>query len=178
MSRIGKQIIEIPTGTTVSMVNDVLTVKGKNGELSREIREVVTVTITDNTITVTPNGEDKFSRSMWGTTTSLIKNMVVGVNEPFVKTLVVEGVGYKVALAGKKLTLNVGFSHPVDVEVPEGIEVTVEKNEIKISSIDKEKVGQFASEVRDVKKPESYKGKGIRYSDEVVRRKQGKRAVA
>ena len=178
MSRIGKQIIEIPAGTTVSMVNGVLTAKGKLGELTREISESVIVTIADNTVTVKPNGEDKFARAMWGTTASHIKNMVDGVNEAFVKTLSVEGVGYKVALAGKKLTLSVGFSHPVDVEAPEGVEIAVEKNEIKISGINKEKVGQFAAEVRNVKKPEPYKGKGIRYTDEIVRRKQGKRAVA
>jgi len=177
MSRIGKQPIEIPTGTEVSVVDGYVFVKGKGGELKKRIHDAVEVSVSDGHVTVTPANDSHLATALWGTFASHIRNMVSGVNEPFVKKLVVEGVGYKVGISGDKLVLNVGFSHPVEIQIPEGITATSEKNEISISGIDKEMVGEFAARVRAKKKPEPYKGKGIRYDVEVVRRKQGKRSV-
>jgi large subunit ribosomal protein L6 len=177
MSRIGKQTIEIPEKTEVTVEGSVVRVKGPHGELSKKMRSEVEIIVEGNTVIARPRKSTKLGRALWGTYASLIKGMVRGVNEPFVKKLVVEGVGYRVSLSGKDLQLSVGFSHPVIIAVPETITVSVEKNEITISGADKEQVGQFAANVRAVKKPEPYKGKGIRYDDEVVRRKQGKRAV-
>lgn len=177
MSRIGKKPIAIPSGTEVTVVDGVVVVKGKGGELRRKMCQCVEIKIGDSEVSVNLKEGSK-NAAMWGTMASHVANMVEGVNNPFEKKLVVEGIGYKVALQGKTLVLEVGFSHKVELEVPEMVEVVVEKNEISIKSIDKEKVGQFAAEVRAVKKPEPYKGKGIRYSDEVVRRKEGKRAAA
>jgi len=178
MSRIGKLPIEIPAGTDVSVSDGVVVVKGRGGELTKKLHSFVSVTVEDGQAVVSPANESRLSNALWGTFSSHLRNMVSGVNEPFVKKLVVEGVGYKVDLSGNKLVLNVGFSHPVEIQVPDGITVAVEKNAITISGIDKEAVGQFAAQVRSKKKPEPYKGKGIRYEDEVVRRKQGKRSVA
>lgn len=178
MSRIGKQPIEIPAGTDVSVEGGVVVVKGKGGELKKKLHSFVSVSVEGDKAVVSPSNESRLSNALWGTFSSHIRNMVSGVNEPFVKKLIVEGVGYKVDFSGNKLVLNVGFSHPVEVQVPEGIAVSIEKNEITISGIDKELVGQFAAQVRSTKKPEPYKGKGIRYDNEVVRRKQGKRSVA
>ena len=176
MSRIGKQIIAIPAGVDVTIQDGVVAVKGKGGELRKQLHKLVTVTVADGTVTVNPVDDSNQAYALWGTFASHIKNMIAGVNEPFEKKLVVEGVGFKVALNGQTLKLDVGFSHSVEMAVPEGIEVNVEKNEITIKGIDKEKVGQFTADVRAVRKPEPYKGKGIRYADEVVRRKEGKRA--
>ena len=178
MSRIGKQPTTIPAGTEVTISDGVVAVKGKGGELRKKLHKDVVVTIDGDTVTVTPANESRSAQALWGTFSSHIQNMVAGVNEPFEKKLVVEGVGYKVNLNGKTLVLDVGFSHSVEVSVPEDLDVEVEKNEITIKGADKEKVGQFAADVRAVKKPEPYKGKGVRYGDEVVRRKEGKRAVA
>lgn len=178
MSRLGKKNIVIPAGTSVTMQDGVVHVKGKGGELTRTIRPVVGVTVEGNEIKVSPVAQTRLALALWGTYSAHLRNMVQGVNEPFTRKLVVEGVGFKVALSGNKLTLNIGFSHPVEITVPEGITLVVEKNEITVSGIDKDAVGQFAAEVREFKKPEPYKGKGIRYSDEVVRRKQGKKAAA
>ncbi len=178
MSRIGKQELKIQAGTTVSVADDVVTVKGKLGTLTRRISPLVSVTVDGDIVKVVPSNQSRLALALWGTFSSHIKNMLQGVNEPFIKTLVVEGVGFKVALNGKTLNLKVGYSHDINFEVPEGITVEVEKNNIKISGIDKEEVGQFAAVVRSSKKPEPYKGKGIRYGDELVRRKQGKRAAA
>jgi len=177
MSRIGKKIATIPQGTEVTVADGVLTVKGKGGELKKNIHPLVTITVENGTVAVNPVDESREARALWGTFSSHVHNMITGVNTPFEKTLVVEGIGFKVALQGKTLVLNVGFSHPVEMEVPDGVTVEVEKNNIKISSIDKEALGQFAANVRAVKKPEPYKGKGIRYSDEVIRRKEGKRVA-
>ncbi len=178
MSRIGKKEIIIPNGTEVSVSDGILTVKGKGGTLTRNINKNVIITVEDNQVKVTPENKTKLANAMWGTFSSHVNNMIQGVNTPFTKELVVEGVGFKVALNGKTLNLKVGYSHDVNFEIPDNITVEVEKNNIKISSIDKEALGQFAAVVRASKKPEPYKGKGIRYSDEVVRRKQGKRAAA
>lgn len=178
MSRLGKKAIQIPAGTTVEFSQGTLTVKGKNGALTRTVRPIVAVEISGNEVTVTPVAKTRLAQALRGTYAAHVRNMINGVNELFKKVLVVEGVGYRVAVAGKELTLSLGFSHPVKVTIPEGINVTVEKNEITITGIDRDAVGQFAANIRALKKPEPYKGKGIRYSDEVVRRKQGKKAAA
>lgn len=178
MSRIGKQPITIPSGTEVTISDGVVAVKGKGGELRKDIHEFVNITIDGDTITVTPVNDSRQALALWGTFSSHVQNMVTGVNEPFEKKLTVEGVGFKVNLNGSTLVLDVGFSHSVELPVPEGIDVVVEKNEISIKGANKEVVGQFAANIRAVKKPEPYKGKGIRYHDEIIRRKEGKRASA
>ncbi len=178
MSRIGKRAITIPTGTTVSVVDGVVTVKGKNGELKRTMRPIVSVSVDGNEVTVKPVAKTRLAQALWGTYAAHVHNMIAGVNEPFKKEMVLEGVGYKVAVTGAEVTLNIGFSHPVKVPIPQGITVAVEKNAITVSGMDKDAVGQFAANIRALKKPEPYKGKGIRYSNEVIRRKQGKKAAA
>lgn len=178
MSRIGKQPNTIPSGTEVTISDGVVCVKGKGGELRKKLHSDVVVSVEDNAVIVNPANESRSAQAMWGTFASHIRNMIQGVNEPFEKQLIVEGVGFKVNLNGSNLVLEVGFSHPVELNVPEGLDISVEKNQITIKGIDKELVGQFAADVRAVKKPEPYKGKGIRYSDEVIRRKEGKRATA
>ncbi|MDP2650247.1 MAG: 50S ribosomal protein L6 [bacterium] len=178
MSRIGKQPLTIPQGTEVTVADGIVAVKGKGGELRKRLHPDVSVTIAGDNVETKPVADTHEARMLWGTFASHIRNMITGVNEPFEKRLVVEGVGYRVNQEGNTLVFDVGFSHQVRVAVPDGIEVSVEKNEITIKGINKELVGQFAANVRAVKKPEPYKGKGIRYADEVIRRKEGKRAVA
>lgn len=177
MSRIGKKIIEIPAGTEISIDGTTVAVKGKLGELVRTFKDVVTIEKTDDGIVVNPVDSTKFANAMWGTVASHIKNMVGGVNEKFMKELIIDGVGYRAAVTGKTVTLSVGFSHDVLVDIIDGTEVEVEKSTIKVSGIDKELVGLMASKIRIAKKPEPYKGKGIRYSDEIIRRKEGKKSV-
>lgn len=177
MSRIGKQPVEIPQGTDVSLQNGILTVKGPKGEITRTFKSAVAIKVEDGLVSFTPANSSKEARALWGTYASHVSNMVKGVNEPYVKKLEVNGVGYRVDLQGNKLVLNIGFSHPVELIVPEGIDVAVEKNVITVSGIDKDAVGQFSANVRAVRKPEPYKGKGIKYSDEVIRRKEGKKTV-
>lgn len=177
MSRIGKNAITIPEKTDITVVDGVVTVKGPLGALSKAVHDAIDITVSNKEVTVSPKNNTKLARSLWGTFVSHIKNMMKGVNQKYSKQLEVRGVGYKVELQGKVLKLNVGFSHPVLVDVPEGIDVTVEKNMVTVAGIDKEAVGQFAANVRALKKPEPYKGKGIRYVDEFVREKQGKRAA-
>ena len=178
MSRVGKQTIELPAGTTISTSDGVLSVKGKNGELSRALDRAVTVNVSDNQVTVSVADEDnKAQRALWGTFASHVKNMVQGVSEGFEKKLEVNGVGYRVSLQGNDLKLEVGFSHPVLFPLPDGVKAAVEKNLITLSSIDKELLGDTAAKIRAIRKPEPYKGKGIKYSDEVIRRKAGKTAA-
>lgn len=181
MSRIGKQPVTIPEKTEVSVSDTSVSVKGPLGTLSRQLHKAISVAVEEGKVIVTPTNTTKQSQALWGTYTSHIKNMVMGVNQAFEKKLIVEGIGYRVNLSdspsGKSLELIVGYSHPVVLEVPEGTTVTVEKNIITVLGSDKEKVGQFAAEIRATKKPEPYKGKGIRYEGEVVRRKQGKKTV-
>lgn len=177
MSRIGKQPITIPANTDVTMSGHTLTIKGPHGTLSREVRPLVSVEVKDGKIICTPKNESIEARALWGTYASHIRNMVEGVNTPFVKKLVLEGVGYRVELKGNQLSMNLGFSHPVLITIPEDIIATVEKNIITISGADKDAVGQFAAEVRALKKPEPYKGKGMRYEDEVIQRKEGKKSA-
>ena len=177
MSRIGKQTITIPEKTEVSVSDGVVSVKGPVGELTRPLTKV-NVDIIDGVVSVIPKDKSRLSQALWGTFSSHIRNMVAGVNTHFEKKLMVEGVGFRVELSGKNLILNVGFSHPVNMPVPEGLNVVVEKNMITVSGPDKEMVGQFAAEIRAVKKPEPYKGKGVRYEGEVVKIRQGKKAVS
>lgn len=178
MSRIGKKPIVIPKGVEIVIGKDSLRVKGPKGELEHFIHPKVKFEKKDNElITAVANQLDKEERSLWGLFGSLAQNMVKGVTEGFEKKLEVNGVGYKAALSGNKLTLNVGYSHPVDFELPEGIAGEVEKNIITIKGIDKQLVGQVAAQIRKIRKPEPYKGKGIKYIDEVIRRKAGKTAA-
>lgn len=178
MSRIGKLAITIPAGTDVSVSPDAITVKGKGGTLTRTMHPAVKVSVANGTAAVEPANESRLARALWGTYASHLKNMIEGVNTPFVKKLQIEGIGYKAEVSGKNLKLALGFSHPVLVAIPEGVTAVVEKNIVSISGPDKEAVGQFAASVRELKKPEPYKGKGIRYEGEVVRQKQGKKAAA
>ncbi|HEY4502462.1 MAG TPA: 50S ribosomal protein L6 [Candidatus Paceibacterota bacterium] len=178
MSRIGKQLLAIPPKTEVHISGDEIRVKGPLAELTQNFRpDDISIVVQDNIVTLTPKRDTKTALSLWGTYASLIKSMITGVNQQFEKRLVVEGVGYRVEVSGKELILSVGFSHQVRLPIPDGLTVVAEKNEITISGSNKEQVGEFSAVVRSKKKPEPYKGKGIRYSDEVVRRKQGKRAV-
>jgi len=178
MSRIGKQPIVIPEKTNVTIDDDgVLVVRGPLGTLSRRFRGEIAIAVTGGSLHLSLVKKTQLAHALWGTYASHVANMVRGVNVPFEKRLVVEGVGFRVEQAGKDLTLQLGFSHPVSVGVPEGLTVAVVKNSITITGSDKEAVGQFAAFVRAIKKPEPYKGKGIRYSDEVVRRKQGKKTA-
>ena len=150
MSRIGKRGITIPAGTDVTVTSDLITVKGKGGTLSRAVHPNVAVKIADKEITVTPVGNTRLARALWGTYASHVRNMISGVNTPFIKKLQIEGIGFKAEVTGKNLKLMLGFSHPVLMAIPEGITVTVEKNMVSIGGADKEKVGQFAASVRRI----------------------------
>jgi large subunit ribosomal protein L6 len=167
--------IAIPAGVTVSVADgNVVTVKGSKGTLERTFVPELTIEVKDNEVIVTRPKDQKREKSLHGLTRTLIHNMVVGVSEGFTKTLEVNGVGYRAAKQGSKLTLNLGYSHPIEMEDPEGIETKVDGNKIIVSGISKEKVGQYAAEIREKRKPEPYKGKGIKYDYEVIRRKVGK----
>ena len=175
MSRIERMPIAIPAGVTVELAeNNQVTVKGPKGTLSRVLPSEMEIKVEGSEVTVTRPNDLKKMKSLHGLTRTLIHNMVVGVTDGFTKELEVNGVGYRASKAGKKLTLNLGYSHPVEMEDPEGLESTVDGNKIIIKGIDKEKVGQYAAEIRDKRRPEPYKGKGIKYADEVIRRKVGK----
>ncbi|MBP9760198.1 MAG: 50S ribosomal protein L6 [Candidatus Pacebacteria bacterium] len=176
MSRIGKRAIVIPAKTEVSVADGVLTVKGPKGTLTKGIHPFVSIEAGDKEVLVSPKNETRLAKALWGTYASHLKNMQKGVNEEFKKKLVLDGIGFRMAVSGKSLTLNIGFSHPVVMDIPEGITALVEKNELTLTGIDKELVGQFSANVRAKKKPEPYKGKGFHYSDEIVIRKQGKKA--
>jgi len=177
MSRVGKQNIIIPEKTEVSLKDGNLLVKGPKGELSRYFKDSVEITISDKSITLLPKRNDIATKALWGTYASHISNMVTGVNTPFSKKLIIEGIGFKAEVVGKNLNLNLGFSHPIIKEIPEGLTVVHEKGTLTITGINKDEVGEFAANIRALKKPEPYKGKGIRYSDEVIRRKQGKKSA-
>ena len=175
MSRIGKMPIAVPAGVTVDIAeNNKVTVKGPKGELSRVLASEMEIKQEGDTITVTRPNDQKKNRALHGLTRTLINNMIIGVTDGYTKTLEVNGVGYRAAKQGKKLVLNLGYSHPVEMEDPEGLESKVEDNKIIVSGIDKEKVGQYAAEIRSTRAPEPYKGKGIKYDYEVIRRKVGK----
>lgn len=175
MSRIGKKPVEIPSGVTVTINGDTVTVKGPKGELIRSFNPDINITVEDNIIHVTRPSDSKNHRALHGTTRALLANMVDGVSKGFEKSLELVGVGYRAQKQGKKLVLNVGYSHPVEFEPEEGLEVEVPSNtKIVVKGVSKERVGAFAANIRDVRPPEPYKGKGIRYEGEYVRRKEGK----
>ncbi len=177
MSRIGKQEIEIPAGVKVAQSGGVLTVTGPKGAVTKNFRDDITITVSDKSISLNIKRNDKFSKSLWGTYAAHIKNMIAGVVTPYQKKLILEGVGYKSEVKGKEFVFALGFSHPVVVKIPEGITATADKNNITITGIDKELVGSFTASIRALKKGEPYKGKGMRYEGEVIRRKQGKKTV-
>ena len=176
MSRIGRMPVAIPAGVTVTIAeNNLVTVKGPKGTLERELPVEMNIKEEDGHIVVTRPNDLKKMKSLHGLTRTLINNMIHGVTEGYEKVLEVNGVGYRAAKQGKKLVLSLGYSHPVEMEDPEGIETVLEgQNKITVKGISKEKVGQYAAEIRDKRRPEPYKGKGIKYADEVIRRKVGK----
>ncbi len=179
MSRVGKKILPIPKGVDVVVDDKVVRAKGPKGALSLTMHPRVSASITDGVLTVDVTDHEYVKdRALWGLTRRLIENMIVGVEKGYEKKLEVNGIGFKVSTAGKILKLDVGFSHEVDFPIPEGVTITVEKNVITVTGIDKQLVGEIASQIRRVKKPEPYKGKGIKYVDEVIRRKAGKAAKA
>jgi large subunit ribosomal protein L6 len=177
MSRIAKKPIVLPPKTEASFSGGVITIKGPLGTLTKQLKSNIDVAIANNEIVLTLVHGGLQARAEWGTYASHIRNMIAGVNKAFEKKLIIEGIGYKADVKGKDLVLAVGFSHTITVPIPTDLKVSTEKNTISISGIDCEKVGQFAADVRSFKKPEPYLGKGIRYSDEVIRRKQGKKAA-
>lgn len=177
MSRLAKKPIAIPSSVTVNISGTSVSVKGRSGELTRTFRPAIAIKVDGGAITLERKADTRLARALIGTYASHLRNMIAGVSKPFAKQLLIEGVGYKANVQGSKLTLNVGFSHPVELVIPAGVTATVEKGVMNISGVDKEAVGQFAANVRAKKVPEPYKGKGIRYSDEVVRRKQGKKVI-
>ena len=177
MSRIGKKLIELPTGVTVTKAGRMLTVNGPKGSLHRTLRPEVDVVIEGNTLAVQAIATSRETSAYWGLTRALVAGMVEGVERGFEKKLEIEGIGYRASLDGETLQLALGFSHPVRVAAPAGIAFRVEKNVITISGIDKELVGDVAARIRHLRVPEPYKGKGIRYAGEIIRRKAGKKAV-
>ncbi|WP_019157099.1 50S ribosomal protein L6 [Robertmurraya massiliosenegalensis] len=175
MSRVGKKPIEIPTGVTVTINGNVVTVKGPKGELTRSFSSDMEIVVSENVINVVRPSDSKEHRTIHGTTRALLANMVEGVSKGFERNLELIGVGYRAQKQGKKLVLNVGYSHPVEIEPEEGIEIEVPSNtKVTVKGISKERVGALAANIRDVRPPEPYKGKGIRYEGEYVRRKEGK----
>jgi large subunit ribosomal protein L6 len=177
MSRLGKQPIAIPAGVHITTGEGVVTVKGPKGTLTRKTVKDVAITVADGHITLTPKEGSLTAAALWGTYAAHLRNMMKGVTEGFVKKLEIEGVGYRAEAQGQKIKLSMGYSHPVELIAPEGVAILVEKGLITLSGTDIEKVGQFAADVRAVRKPEPYKGKGIRYQGEYVIRKQGKKGV-
>jgi len=177
MSRLGKIPITLPAGVEATFADGVLTVTGPKGTLTRPMKDDVKVVVEGNTVTLTPDEKSDDAPALWGTYAAHANNMVTGVTEGFTKVLEIEGVGYRAEMKGTTLVLNVGFSHQVELEVPEGLTTTVEKNVITVTGADKDAVGQFSANIKKVKKPEPYKGKGIRYQGEYIIRKQGKKAV-
>ena len=176
MSRIGREPIEIPEAVDVQVKENTLTVKGVLGELSTNLVKDIEVTKSENFLTLQPQATDIYTKKMWGTYRSLLNNLIVGVSKGYTKELEIQGVGYRAQVQGEKLQLTLGFSHDINFQIPEGIKITcADQTHITISGIDKQKVGQTAAKIREFKPPEPYKGKGIRYSDEYVVRKEGKK---
>ncbi|MED1915285.1 50S ribosomal protein L6 [Brevibacillus sp. DP1.3A] len=176
MSRVGRKPIVVPAGVTLTLNGTELTVKGPKGQLVRSFHEDIKINIAENEVVVERPSDNKLHRSLHGTTRALVSNMVTGVSEGFTRTLELVGVGYRAAKTGNGVTLSLGFSHPVEVNPEEGIEIDVpNQTTLIVKGINKERVGQIAAEIRSLRKPEPYKGKGIRYNNEVVRRKEGKK---
>ncbi len=179
MSRIGKKTIQIPEKVEVKLDNQTLTAKGPQGELTLNIHPTVNIEIEDKQIYVTvKDPENKQQKSLWGTYRQLVDNLIVGVSQGFERKLEINGVGYRAEIKGNSLILNVGYSHPVEFPFPEGIKINVEKNLITVSGINKHLVGETSARIRKVRQPEPYKGKGIKYEEEIIRRKAGKQAKA
>ncbi len=178
MSRLGKKPVIIPNGVEVKENQHLIEVKGAKGTLTLPLSYDLSIEIKENKIFIKKLGKTKKASAMWGTTARLLENMIKGVTEGFERKLELNGVGYRMAVKGNKLDLALGFSHPVEVEIPQDLKVQIEKNILTVSGIDKQKVGQFAAKIRDLKPVEPYKGKGFKYDDEIVRRKEGKKAVA
>lgn len=177
MSRIGKRHLTIPENVNVNVEDNIVTVKGPKGELTLNLVDNINVKVEDGHVIVECLKDDKFSHAMHGTTNANISNMIIGVSEGYKKGLEIVGVGYKFNVSGDKLTINAGYSHPVIITIPKGISVKgISNTEIELEGIDKEKIGEFASRIRKVRKPEPYKGKGIKYKGEYIRRKEGKKA--
>ena len=178
MSRIGNRVLTIPEGVTITNENNLVTVKGPKGELKREFSKNIEITIEENKVITKRSSEIKSIKQLHGTTNSLISNMILGVSEGYKKALEIIGVGYRFKLSGNKLGINAGFSHPVELIIPAELKLEQASNtEITVSGIDNQKVGEFAAQIRKIRKPEPYKGKGIRYVGEHVRRKEGKKAA-
>jgi large subunit ribosomal protein L6 len=176
MSRIGKYPVELPAGVQVAIVSGILTAKGRLGELTLPLTDLVEAKVEGNHVSVAPRTTETKARMMWGTTRALIAALVKGVSTGYTKSLEITGTGYRAAVQGKNLEINLGFSHPVVYPVPEGIKITCERpTSIKVEGMDKRQVGQVASEIRAFRPPEPYKGKGARYTDETIRRKEGKK---
>ncbi len=176
MSRVGSSAITIPADVTLSNDGGVIVVKGKNGELSTSLHSDVELSVADNVATLKPARDTRQAKALWGTMRSNLNNMVVGVTEGFTRKLEINGVGYRAAMQGNKLVLSLGFSHPVEMDVPAGLKVAVENNtSVTITGADKQLLGQFASEVRAKRPPEPFKGKGVKYADEYIVRKEGKK---
>ena len=176
MSRVGSSAITIPADVTLSNDGGVIVVKGKNGELSTSLHSDVELSVADNVATLKPARDTRQAKALWGTMRAKLNNMVVGVEEGFTRKLEINGVGYRAAMQGNKLVLSLGFSHPVEMEVPAGLKVAVENNtSVTITGADKQLLGQFASEVRAKRPPEPFKGKGVKYADEYIVRKEGKK---
>jgi len=176
MSRIGKYPVEIPQGVQVAIAGGLLTAKGRLGELKLPLTEHIEATVDGNKVTVAPKGNERQARTMWGTTRALIANMVKGVSTGYERSLEITGTGYRAAVQGSNLELSLGYSHPVRYAIPDGIRITCERpTAIKVAGVDKRLVGQVAAEIRGFRGPEPYKGKGIRYSTEQIRRKEGKK---
>ena len=176
MSRVGNSPVTIPSGVTLNVEGKQIIAKGSKGELNMPLSDLVELTIEENSVSVAPKRKDKFGRSIWGTTRSNIQNMVKGVSEGFTKNLEINGVGYRAAMQGTKLQLSLGYSHPVVMDVPAGLSVAIDGNtKIAITGADKQLLGQFAAEVRAKRPPEPFKGKGVKYADEYIVRKEGKK---
>ncbi|WP_174279060.1 50S ribosomal protein L6 [Sphingomonas bacterium] len=176
MSRIGKKAVPVPAGVTASIADGTLSVKGPKGSLSLVLRDEISYTVEGDGISVQPANDTRQARAFWGMQRTLVQNLVTGVTEGFAKKLVITGVGYRAAAQGRKLNLKLGYSHDVDIEVPEGLDVkTPDATTVEISGADKQKVGQLAAEIRRWRKPEPYKGKGIKYAGEFIFRKEGKK---
>ena len=176
MSRIGKKAVPVPAGVTATIADGTLSVKGPKGTLTLKLRDEITYAVEDGTISVKPANDSKQARAFWGMQRTLVQNLVTGVTDGFSKKLLITGVGYRAAAQGRNLKLQLGYSHDVNIDVPEGLEVkTPDNTTIEISGSDKQKVGQLAAEVRRWRKPEPYKGKGIKYEGEFIFRKEGKK---
>jgi large subunit ribosomal protein L6 len=176
MSRVGKYPVKVPSGVTITIQDNVVVAKGRLGELRLPLTDKVDVTVADGEVAVAPRGDDRAARTMWGTTRSLINGMVVGVSTGFTKSMEITGTGYRAAVQGKDLVLNLGYSHEIRYPIPEGIKITTERpTAIKVEGSDKQRVGQVAAEIRAYRGPEPYKGKGIKYDNETILRKEGKK---